>query len=104
MKDRRHGGRVSAQSVPSSSTSSGAVSRTWRLRYEVCKYQSETHPYEIINEYRPFGYIIKGGNATILYDMIDGAVAYCKNIRANREVIERLSKVQKDLEALRRRP
>lgn len=53
-------------------------------------YQSLKDPYRIINEHRPFGYIIKDGNLKKLLDTVEMAVQLYKILLENKRLIERL--------------
>jgi DNA-binding NtrC family response regulator len=53
-------------------------------------YQSLKDPYRIINEHRPFGYIVKDGNINKLLDALDTAVRVYKIVLENKRLIERL--------------
>lgn len=54
-------------------------------------YQDLKDPYEIINQYRPFGYISKSAGLPELKDSIDSAVDYYSQIRRNRELVRELT-------------
>ncbi|MCB1192069.1 MAG: ATP-binding protein [Leptospiraceae bacterium] len=61
-------------------------------------FQDLKSPFEIINDYRPFGYILKGGEAKTLLDTIDSAVDYYKQINKNEFLVKKLEKTNKELE------
>jgi DNA-binding NtrC family response regulator len=62
-------------------------------------YQNLKDPYAIINEHRPFGYIVKGGDEVRkLLDVLGTAVRVQAMIVDNRELIKRLEKTIEDLE------
>ena len=54
-------------------------------------YQSLKDPFRIINEHRPFGYIIKDGDIKQLLDAVDMAVRVYTMIAENKRIIERLT-------------
>jgi PAS domain S-box-containing protein len=54
-------------------------------------YQDLKDPYEIMNQYRPFGYISKSAGLPELKDSIDSAVDYYSQIRRNRELVRELT-------------
>ena len=65
-------------------------------------YQDFKDPYEIINDYRPFGYVVKDGEIKKLLDMLESAVSYYCQIKWNSGLVEKLEKSEKqyrDLES-----
>lgn len=50
-------------------------------------YQDVKDPYQIMNEYRPFGYILKGQPVGILLSSVTDAVRYSQLIRSNPAVV-----------------
>ena len=61
-------------------------------------YQNLLDPYEIINEYRPFGYISKSAGLQELKDSIASAVSYYSQIQRNRELVQELQLTKAYLE------
>ncbi|MGK5094243.1 response regulator [Deltaproteobacteria bacterium TL4] len=53
-------------------------------------YQDLKDPYHIMNEYRPFGYIVKEGNARKLWDTIASAVEFHRQLEKNAQLAEAL--------------
>lgn len=53
-------------------------------------YQSLKDPLRIINEHRPFGYIVKDGNINKLLEALDTAVRVYKIVLENKRLIELL--------------
>ena len=53
-------------------------------------YQKLKDPYDIINEHRPFGYIVKGGELSTLLDRIEMAVQLRRIVMENRRLIAQL--------------
>lgn len=53
-------------------------------------YQDVKDPFDIINEYRPFGYIIKDGDSRILSSILETAVRLRKLVLDNNKLIESL--------------
>jgi DNA-binding NtrC family response regulator len=53
-------------------------------------YQDTKNPYKIINDHRPFGYVVKGGNPQKLIDMLGVAVKLQSVIVSNRKMIASL--------------
>ena len=58
-------------------------------------YQDLKDPYEILNDFRPFGYIIKEGDSKKLIDTIDSAVHYYRQISRNEMLVNELEKSEK---------
>lgn len=61
-------------------------------------YQDLKDPFEIINEYRPFGYVIKGGNPQTLLDTVASAVMYSRELQRNWELVAQLREMNATLE------
>lgn len=53
-------------------------------------YQDLKSPYEIMNQYRPFGYVIKEGDITELSDTLKSAVNYSQKVFENQKLILQL--------------
>ena len=53
-------------------------------------YQNLKDPFEIINEHRPFGYVVKGDDFSKLVEMLEVAVMLQATIVANRRLIRSL--------------
>ena len=53
-------------------------------------YQDLKDPYEIMNDYRPFGYVVKGGNGKELIHTLENAVDYYSQINKNAELVKQL--------------
>jgi DNA-binding NtrC family response regulator len=66
-------------------------------------YQDIKDPYEIINEYRPFGYITKGADHTMLLDSIAAAVEQRARAMRHRNLIADLASIEAQMQALRKR-
>ena len=64
-------------------------------------YQDVKNPYEIINLYQPFGYVIKGDDLGDLIAMISRAVDYHRLVRRNKKIIDRLDRAQSELQKRR---
>jgi DNA-binding NtrC family response regulator len=58
-------------------------------------YQNMKNPYTIINDHRPFGYVVKGENTQKLIDMLSVAVKLHSAIVSNRRAVESLDKMPK---------
>lgn len=58
-------------------------------------YQDLKDPYEIMNEYRPFGYVVKGGDNKKLLDTLEAAVDYYNQINQNTVLVKELEKSEK---------
>jgi DNA-binding NtrC family response regulator len=65
-------------------------------------YQDIKDPYEIINEYRPFGYITKGADHTMLLRSIAAAVEQRTRTTHHRRLIAGLASLEQQLNALRK--
>lgn len=63
-------------------------------------YQDLKNPYEIMNEYRPFGYIVKGRSLVELRDTINSAVDYYRRILINQRLLVELDVANTRLETL----
>ena len=66
-------------------------------------YQDLKDPYEIINEYRPFGYITKGADHTILLRTVAAAAEQRLRATRHRSLIADLASMESQMQALRRR-
>jgi len=58
-------------------------------------YQDLKDPYEIMNDYRPFGYVVKEGEGKKLLDTIESAVDYYYQINRNATLLKELEKSEK---------
>lgn len=58
-------------------------------------YQDLKNPYEIMNDYRPFGYVIKEGESKKLLDTIDSAVNFYYQINRNEVLVKELEQSEK---------
>ncbi|MBK8396047.1 MAG: ATP-binding protein [Leptospiraceae bacterium] len=61
-------------------------------------YQDAKNPYEIMNEFRPFGYTVKEGENRELLDTLAVAVVYYLQINKNILLIKQLQKTNQELE------
>jgi len=66
-------------------------------------YQDIKDPYEIINEFHPFGYIIKGKDNSVLLRTVEAAVAQRARTLSYRALQSKLSNVQTQMESLKNR-
>ncbi len=66
-------------------------------------YQDIKDPYEIINEFRPFGYIVKGEDHSLLLRTVADAVAQRARMLSYRDLQSTLSNVQSQMESLKKR-
>jgi FixJ family two-component response regulator len=66
-------------------------------------YQDIKDPYEIMNEYRPFGYITKGADHTVLLRSIAAAVEQRSRATRHRHLIADLASIEAQMQALRKR-
>jgi DNA-binding NtrC family response regulator len=66
-------------------------------------YQDIKDPYEIMNEYRPFGYITKGADHTLLLRSVAAAVEQRSRATKHRHLIADLASIEAQMHALRRR-
>jgi DNA-binding NtrC family response regulator len=66
-------------------------------------YQDIKDPYEIMNEYRPFGYITKGTDHTTLLRSVAAAVEQRSRATTHRHLIADLASIEAQMHALRRR-
>lgn len=61
-------------------------------------YQDLKDPYDIMNDFRPFGYVVKEGNHRLLMDTINSAVSYYGQIRATLHLVDELRSLNQHLE------
>lgn len=66
-------------------------------------YQDLKDPYEIMNEYRPFGYITKGADHTILLRSVAAAAEQRLRATRHRSLIADLASMESQMQALRKR-
>ena len=66
-------------------------------------YQDIKDPYEIMNEYRPFGYITKGADHTMLLRSVAAAVEQRSRATRHRHLIADLASIEAQMQALRKR-
>lgn len=65
-------------------------------------YQNLKDPYEIINEYRPFGYVTKGDDFAKLLKIVAQAIEQRQRYRYHRGLLTKLQSVQSQMESLRK--
>lgn len=63
-------------------------------------YQNLKNPYEVINEFRPFGYVIKGDDLAHLLDLVASAVRHSKRTRDRRQTHNRLRDVRDQMRGI----
>ena len=61
-------------------------------------YQDLKDPYDVMNEFRPFGYVTKGGNVHVLVGILEHAVDYYYQIHQNEILVEQLKKTGLELQ------
>jgi len=61
-------------------------------------YQDLKDPYDIINDYKPFGYVTKDGGLSSLVDSLNKAIDYYRTIRGNNVLVESLQQMNSSLE------
>lgn len=66
-------------------------------------YQDLRDPYRIINEYRPFGYLTKGTELSVLLKTVAEAVAQRERSSRHRTLQRELASVKAKMEALRKK-
>jgi DNA-binding NtrC family response regulator len=66
-------------------------------------YQNIKDPYEVINEFRPFGFIVKGDNLTALLTLVDNAVRHAQRTREGRRTLFRLREAREQMQGVHRR-
>lgn len=64
-------------------------------------YQDLKDPYEIMNDYRPFGYVQKSGSQKELLDIIHSAVKYSQQVKINIELYQTLLITNENLASAR---
>lgn len=57
-------------------------------------HQDAKNPYEIINEYRPFGFVTKGGETDVLLKTVARAVVYSKELRDQAKAMDALQRIK----------
>jgi signal transduction histidine kinase/HPt (histidine-containing phosphotransfer) domain-containing protein len=62
-------------------------------------YQDVRDPYEILNVFRPFGYVFKGSDLSQLTDTLHNAVDYSRVLRDNARLIDELQSLNASLES-----
>jgi DNA-binding NtrC family response regulator len=67
-------------------------------------YQDAKDPYEIINEYHPFGYVVKGDTLATLLSLVANAVRHSDRLREGRRTVERLREAREQLRDLHEGP
>ncbi len=66
-------------------------------------YQDIKNPFEVINDYQPFGYVMKGqGESEDLLAMVSRAIAYSQMIRRNKKIADKLARMQSALQEPKR--
>jgi DNA-binding NtrC family response regulator len=63
-------------------------------------YQDVKDPYEVINEYHPFGYVVKGDTLATLLSLVANAVRHSERLRDGRRTVERLREAREQLRDL----
>jgi DNA-binding NtrC family response regulator len=53
-------------------------------------YQDVKDPYEIINEFHPFGYVVKGDTLSALLRLVASAIKHSERLHGGRQTLERL--------------
>lgn len=61
-------------------------------------YQDLKDPFDIMNEFHPFGYVIKGSNYKFLLDLVKSATDYYQKIQENQKLILDLKNLNNSLE------
>jgi DNA-binding NtrC family response regulator len=60
-------------------------------------YQDVKDPYEVINEFRPFGYVVKGESLAALLDLVSNACRLSQRVRARQKTLERLREAREQV-------
>jgi DNA-binding NtrC family response regulator len=63
-------------------------------------YQDVKDPYEIINEFHPFGYLVKGETLSSLLSLVASAVRHSERLREGRQTVERLRAARRHLQGV----
>ena len=63
-------------------------------------YQDVKDPYEIINEFHPFGYVVKGDTLSTLLVLVAGAVKHSERLKEGRQTVERLREARKQMKVV----
>lgn len=66
-------------------------------------YQDLKDPYEVINEFHPFGYIVKGDTLAALLQLVAKAVKHSERLREGRRTLERLRDAREQIQGVRDR-
>jgi DNA-binding NtrC family response regulator len=60
-------------------------------------YQDVKDPYEVINEFRPFGYVVKGASLAALLDLVSKACRISQRVRARQKTLDRLREAREQV-------
>lgn len=60
-------------------------------------YQDVKDPIDVINEFRPFGYVVKGESLAALLDLVGKAIRYSQRVRTRQETLSRLREAREKL-------
>ena len=66
-------------------------------------YQDLKDPYEVINEFHPFGYVVKGDTLAALLQLVAKAVKHSERLREGRRTLDRLRDAREQLQGVRDR-
>jgi DNA-binding NtrC family response regulator len=66
-------------------------------------YQDLKDPYEVINEFHPFGYVVKGDTLATLLQLVAQAVKHSERVRDGRRTLERLRDAREQIQGVRDR-
>jgi CheY-like chemotaxis protein len=66
-------------------------------------YQDIKNPYDVMNEFRPFGYVTKGGSFRVLSGILENAVDYHRKIHQNEILVQRLQALGVELKETNRK-
>jgi DNA-binding NtrC family response regulator len=65
-------------------------------------YQDVKDPYEVINEFRPFGYVVKGASLAALLDLVARACRISQRMRDRQKTLDRLREAREQVRGVGR--
>jgi DNA-binding NtrC family response regulator len=60
-------------------------------------YQDVKDPDEVMSEFRPFGYVVKGNSLATLLSLVASAVRHTERLKANRTTVDQLRRAREQL-------
>lgn len=66
-------------------------------------YQDLKDPYKIMNQHRPFGYLIKGDDLSVMVKVLQQAILHRERLLKYRQTMLNMDRVKEQMEALQKR-